>query len=133
VALRILLDTSAYSHFRRGHPGILLALQQSDEIFLNVVVFAELNAGFQDGHLQKKNLASLDEFLASPRVRLVDIDIETAGCYVAIVGTLRTNGTPIPSNDVWIAASAMRHGLQVVTTDAHYRAIPQVIVQCFTP
>jgi tRNA(fMet)-specific endonuclease VapC len=60
----------------------------------------------------------------------VDIGEETALRYAEIVGFLRSAGTPVPSNDIWIAAGAMQHGLGVLTTDAHYRRIPQVLVNC---
>jgi tRNA(fMet)-specific endonuclease VapC len=129
--VRILLDTCAYSELARAHPDIVATVSQADQIYLNTVVLGELKVGFFRGNLTAKNVAKLDEFLALPRVNLVDIDSETADCYAAIVNTLHSAGTPIPTNDVWIAASAMRHGLQVVTTDTHYRAVPQIIVRCF--
>ena len=71
------------------------------------------------------------EFLSSPRAGIVDITEETASRYAPIVNDLRAAGTPIPTHDVWIAASAMEHGLQLLTTDAHYRKVRQVFVVCF--
>jgi len=56
------------------------------------------------------------------------LDQETAARYAAILNTLRNAGTPIPTNDIWIAATAMQHGLRLLTTDAHYVKVPQVIV-----
>ena len=58
---------------------------------------------------------------------------ETARRYAVTVNVLRTAGTSIPTNDVWIAASAMQHGLRVTTTDAHYLRIPQALVDYFDP
>jgi predicted nucleic acid-binding protein len=127
----IILDPSAYSDFLRGHPAIKLALQRADEIFLNPVVLGELLAGFLRGKDEKKNRAILQEFLSSPRVKVIEIDEETSERYAAITDYLRVKGTPIPTNDLWIAASAMQHGLKVLTTDKHYLKIPHIITGYF--
>ncbi len=128
---RIMLDTSAYAAFLRGHREIKLTLQQADEIFLNPVVLGELIAGFLMGRNEKRNRAILRDFLSSARVRVVEIDEETSERYAAIVDQLRIKGTPIPTNDLWIAASAMQHGLKVLTTDKHYLEVPQIITQYY--
>lgn len=128
---RIFLDTSAYAAFMRAHPGVMQAVQQAEEIYLNTVVLGELYAGFMGGRHRQKNEAELGTFLASPRARILGMDEETAQRYAVIFQALRAAGTPIPSNDIWIAATAMQHGLRVVTTDAHYREVIQVLVDCF--
>ncbi len=130
--MRTLLDTSAYSAFMRGHPDIQHALQEADEIALTPIVLGELRAGFRHGKRRQKNEAELRTLLASPRVRVVDVDVETADRYAAILNSLWHAGTPIPTNDIWIAASAMQHGLRILTTDPHFEKIPQVLVDCFT-
>lgn len=124
---QIMLDTSAYSAFLRGNLEIRAALQQADEIYLNPVILGELLAGYIMGKREKKNRAILREFLSSPRVMIVNIDEETSDRYAAIINYLYSRGTPIPTNDLWIAASAMQHGLKVVTTDRHYLKVPQII------
>ena len=126
-----LLDTSAYSAFLRGHEGLKLALQRADRIALSPIVLGELGAGFRAGARQQKNDAELRLFLDSPRVDVVAVEAETAERYAVILHGLRLAGTPIPTNDIWIAASAMQHGLRVLTTDVHYDRIPQVIVERF--
>ena len=65
----------------------------------------------------------------SPRVSLVDVGEETAERYAVILNSLWQAGTPIPTNDIWIAASAMEYGLRVVTTDEHYDKVPQIMVE----
>jgi tRNA(fMet)-specific endonuclease VapC len=125
---RILLDTSAYSAFFRGDERTLRAVQEADEITVSPIVLGELKAGFRGGRHPKKNEAELAAFLASPRVRVVALDEETPDRYAEIVHSLRSAGTPIPTNDVWIAASAMQHGLRVATTDGHFRKVPQILV-----
>jgi predicted nucleic acid-binding protein len=125
------LDTSAYSAFMRGHGELKLALQRADRIVVTPVVLGELGAGFRAGSHRKKNEAELRRFLSSPRVDVVAMDVETAERYAVILHGLRQAGTPIPTNDIWIAASAMQYGLHVLTTDVHYDRIPQVIVERF--
>jgi tRNA(fMet)-specific endonuclease VapC len=125
---RILLDTSAYSGILRGDPRLARAMQEADEIVLNAIVLGELKAGFCRGRHRERNENELEEFLASPRTRALGLDEETADRYAVILDSLRSAGTPIPTNDVWIAASAMQHGLRVLTTDQHFRKIPQVVV-----
>ncbi|MBI4823820.1 MAG: type II toxin-antitoxin system VapC family toxin [Nitrospirae bacterium] len=128
---RIILDTSAYSAYLRGSLEIKLSIQQADEIFLNPVILGELLAGFMMGKSEKKNRAILEEFLSSPRVKVVAIDEETSERYAVIINHLRKKGTPIPTNDLWISASAMQHGLKVVTTDNHYLKAPQIITEYY--
>jgi predicted nucleic acid-binding protein len=129
--MRVLLDTSAYSAFMRGHEEIRQAIRTNEEIFLNAIVVGELTAGFIKGGRRRKNEAELRRFLASARVGLLDVTDETAERYAAILNGLWQAGTPIPTNDIWIAASAMEYGLSVLTTDQHYQKIPQIIVEYF--
>ena len=125
---RLLIDTSAYSAFMRGHPEVKLALQEADEICLNPVILGELIAGFMRGKRRRKNEGELKTFLTSARTTVLDVNEETADRYAVILNSLWKVGTPIPTNDIWIAASAMQYGLHILTTDAHYQKVTQVIV-----
>lgn len=127
---KVMVDTSAYSAFLRGNEEIKQAIMEAEEIFLNPVVLGELYAGFGMGENEKKNRDILKDFLSSPRVQVVALDEETAERYAAIVGYLQAQETPIPTNDLWIAATAMRYGLKLLTTDTHYQKVPQIIVEC---
>jgi tRNA(fMet)-specific endonuclease VapC len=126
---RILADTSAYSAFFRGHAGVKRCFQQAEEIVLTPVVLGELRAGFLCGKQVRKNDRELGMFLASDRVVVLPVDAETSERYAVILFSLRTAGTPVPTNDVWIAATAMQHGLSVVTTDRHFANIPQILCE----
>jgi len=106
-------------------------MQEADEISINVIVLGELKSGFLGGRHREKNEQELAQFLASPRARVLGIDEETADRYAVILDFLRSAGTPIPTNDVWIAASAMQYGLRVLTMDQHFRKIPQIVVDAF--
>ncbi|MBI1819019.1 MAG: type II toxin-antitoxin system VapC family toxin [Nitrospirae bacterium] len=128
---RLMLDTSAYSAFLKGNAEIKLSLQRADDVFLNPVILGELLAGFLGGKREKKNKGILQEFLSAPRVKVLNIDEETSERYAIIFNHLREHGTPVPTNDLWIAASAMQHGLKVLTTDRHYLRMPQIITEYY--
>ena len=130
---RLLLDTSGYSAFMRGRSEFVAAQQEADEVCLNPVILGELLAGFIKGKKRKKNESELKRFLQSPRVRILDVDAETAERYAVILNSLWKAGTPIPTNDIWIAATAMQHGLHLLTTDGHYQKVSQIIVDYFAP
>ena len=127
--IKVMLDTSAYSAYLRGNECVKRAIQEADEIYLNPIVLGELAAGFAHGKRERKNREILAEFLASPRVQVVPVDEETSERYAAILGYLWEKGLPIPTNDLWIAATAMQYGLKLVTTDEHFRRVPQIITE----
>ena len=130
---RVLLDTSAYSAFFRGHEGVIEAVRTADEILFSPIVLGELRAGFRGGAHRLRNERELEVFLTSSRVNTLTIDSETALRYAEIVTFLRRSGTPVPTNDLWIAASAMQSGAALLTTDAHFDRIPQVLVNFQAP
>jgi tRNA(fMet)-specific endonuclease VapC len=132
-ATSVVLDTSAYSALHRGHPGVHAALSQTEAVFLTPIVLGELRAGFRSGSFLEKNEQLLSQFIALPSVKVTRIDAETAARYAQIQHYLRKNGRPIPTNDLWIAASAMQLGARVLTTDEHFLAIPQILTLCVRP
>jgi len=130
---RIFLDTSAYSAFKRGHPQIGYRIREASEIQLNPVVLGELRAGFLKGNRLAENRAELAQFLASPRVAVVQVEEETAERYAVIFDSLRRAGTVIPTNDIWIAASAMQYGSVLLSTDPHFNAVAQIVAEILKP
>jgi len=129
----VLFDTSAYSALGRGHAGAADVAASADRIVVTPVVLGELLAGFRKGRHGRRNRDLLGKFLDSPRVEVVPVDAETAERYAVILDSLRAAGTSIPTNDLWIAASAMQHGLALVTADAHFDDVPQVLVHPLRP
>lgn len=119
---RVLLDTSAYSALRRGRNDILATIQEAEEIYVNAVVLGGLHTGFLGGARGAENRRILKRFLRAPLARH----------YAVIANDLRRAGTPVPTNDIWIAATAMEHGLEL-TTDSHYAHVRQITATLFPP
>ena len=130
---RLTLDTSAYSAFKRGHTGVVGHIRRAEEILLPSIVLGELLGGFEAGQRSRRNRDELDLFRDSPRVRLVSIGEATAERYAVIYASLRTVGQPIPTNDLWIAASAMEHGTELVTLDRDFAHVAQILVALYEP
>lgn len=130
---RLTLDTSAYAAFKRNHAEVVARLRRAREILVPTVVLGELLGGFEAGTRNRRNRDELRLFLESPRVRLVSITAETAERYAVIYVALRAAGTPIPTNDLWIAASTMEHGTELVTLDRDFGHVAQILVAVFEP
>jgi predicted nucleic acid-binding protein len=120
----VALDTNVYSGFMRGFPGPVGALRAASEIHLPLIVLGELLAGFAAGTRAGKNREELARFMASPRVSILSPDERTARHYADIFAALRARGTPIPTNDLWIAALARQHRLSLLSFDSHFGAVP---------
>lgn len=120
------LDTSAYSHFRRGNEEVAAILDRAELVGVPSITLGELRTGFLLGSNQRRNETELDAFLDSPVVEILPVDAETGRHYAEIVAELRKAGTPVPTNDIWIAAAAARNGASVLTCDDHFERIGRV-------
>lgn len=120
------LDTSAYSNFRRGNEEVAALLDRAELVGVSTIALGELRTGFALGGRRKRNEAELDAFLDNPVVEVLLVDPETSRHYAEIVAELRKAGTPLPTNDIWIAASASRSGTTVLTCDDHFERIGRV-------
>ena len=130
---RVCLDTSAYSNYRRGRPAVVNEIDRADWIGVPCVVLGEVWAGFMAGKRAERNVAELEEFLAEPIVEVLAIDADVARIYGEIVVDLRHKGRPLPTNDIWIAATAARAGASVLTFDAHFLEVDRVGAQVLAP
>ena len=119
----ILLDTNAYTAFKLGDAAVVEVVAHAERLCLNSVVLGELLGGFAAGTREAKNRAELAQFLDSPRVELLPVTAQTADSYALVYSGLRRKGQPIPTNDLWIAASALEHGAGLLTRDAHFAQI----------
>jgi tRNA(fMet)-specific endonuclease VapC len=126
VGVKLALDTNRYVDFARGEPDVIDVLETAEEILLPVIVLAELRAGFAVGSRGSVNEGSLRRFLQRPGVDVLAPDEQTTHHYAEVFRQLRQQGTPIPTNDMWIAALALQHGLVLYARDAHFDHLPQL-------
>ncbi|MFO1217256.1 MAG: type II toxin-antitoxin system VapC family toxin [Burkholderiaceae bacterium] len=119
----ILLDTNAYTAFMLGEAEIVEVVALADRLLVNCTVLGELLGGFAVGPRESRNRVELARFLDSPRVEVVPITTVTADSYAVVFAGLRRKGKPIPTNDLWIAASALEHGAALLSGDSHFRHI----------
>lgn len=124
--MRVLLDSNRYTDFARGDEGAVQCLRRATQVYVPFVVLGELRAGFLCGTRSQRNEANLTRFLATPRVGVLYADDETTHHYARLFRQLRTQGTPVPTNDLWIAALAVQHGLHLFARDRHFDHLPQV-------
>ena len=127
--MNVLLDTSAYSALQRGRQPILDVMRRSETVSVSAVVLGELYSGFRAGNRWAESTRQLAQFLSKPSVRVLNVTEETALRYAEVDVHLRRKGRPIPRNDVWVAAVALEHGLQLLTLDVHFREIPLLLIQ----
>lgn len=121
---RILIDTNAYAAFMHGDAEAEQIIEQASAVGIIVIVLGELLAGFKIGARLQENLDRLKRFLASPGVEIVVIEQSVAELYADVIAQLRAAGRPVPTNDVWIAATALARGYDLFSNDAHFRAVP---------
>ena len=120
---RLVLDTSAYSHFRTGDERVLDFIAAAESVGFPAIVLGELEAGFNLGRRGRENRATLTEFLAESFVTVLPVTPAVAHRYGRLFADLRRAGTPIPINDIWIAATALDCGGHLLTFDGDFRHI----------
>ena len=126
--MKVSLDTNAYTRLMLGHRPLADLLEYVDEIFISTVVLGELIAGFTLGNRHGENLAVLRNFLDTEVSAINDITSDVADRYALIFAALRSQGAPIPTNDMWIAAAAVETGSRLITYDTHFNKIPGIVV-----
>ncbi len=119
-------DQSRNADLARGLPEVVNPVMGADRVFLPLIVLGELRAGFQVGARSRQNERMLTRFLNSPRVRLLLPDEQTTHHYAALFAQLRRQGTPIPTNHLWIAALVIQHDLVLLARDEHFDHIAQL-------
>ena len=123
---RVVLDTSAYSRVRSGHIEVTEWVVLARVVVVPVTVLGELDAGFELGRRAPENRRVLAEFLDEPFVKVLDVTASTVRHYARIFAALRRAGTPIPINDMWIAAATLECNGHLLTFDRDYSRIPNL-------
>ncbi len=130
--MKLLLDTSGYVGFRLGIPEVVDFLSDARAILVSTVVLGELMFGFRLGTRFRKNMEELNQLLNHEAVDVVPIGEITADRYSRIAEQLKRQGTPIPSNDIWLAAQAMEQGAELVTMDRHFEKVSGLVYRLFS-
>ncbi len=129
--MKIMLDTSAYVGFKRNITEVVEIIVKSEILLFSPVVLGELMFGFRSGTKFKKNMYDLNEFLNHDVVELLDMGKITSDRYSRIATQLKQQGTPIPTNDIWIAAQSIEHGAELITSDQHFEKISGLVYTLF--
>jgi tRNA(fMet)-specific endonuclease VapC len=127
VEVRVALDTNRLTDLFQGDAQLAQKLGTCDEVWIPLFVLGEIRAGFYGGTEQHRNEILLRRLLAKPTVRVLLPRRETAEQYARLFVQLKRAGTPIPHNDLWIAALALEHDLILITRDRHFERIPQLL------
>lgn len=125
--MKRLLDTNAYVAMKRNHPGVVALVRDATELVFSTVVVGELLFGFRNGTRFSRNIKELDELLSDPRITVLDVTRATADRFGRIAAALRKAGTPIPTNDIWIAAHTFESGAELVSLDVHFEAVAGLV------
>ncbi len=125
--MKLALDANRYADLCRGNSRAVEIIEAAEEIWLPFVVVGELRAGFAVGNQGPRNEAVLRRFLLKPGVAVLYADEQTTYHYASVYRQLRKQGTPIPTNDMWIAALVLQHSLSLFDRDRHFDTLPQLL------
>ncbi len=120
----MILDTNGLSAFFDWEERVVAHLARANAVHLPVIVIGEYRFGLRRSRLRKEREPGLAEF-ARACVVLPVLEL-TALPYAAIRHELKRAGTPIPENDIWIAALAVEYSLPILSDDRHFDAVRQV-------
>ena len=126
--MKLALDTNRYVDLMRGDAEVRVLVEGARTVLVPFVVLAELRAAFAAGTLGRANERFLQRFLAKAGVEVVYATDATTHHYAALYRQLRQQGTPVPTNDLWIAALVTEHGARLCTRDAHFEKLAQLDV-----
>jgi predicted nucleic acid-binding protein len=121
--VKLALDTNAYKLLGEGDPALAENLRRAGKIGLPITVLGELWFGFMNGSKLRQNTETLERFLATPRVQVLQLDEQTARLFGEIATLLRQGGLAIQQNDIWIAALCKQHGFALATRDRGFQHV----------
>ena len=124
--MRILIDSNRFIDFCAGEMEVVDAFEQAALVVVPFIVLAEIRVGAQSIKRGDAQVRILGELLQQPGVRVVHSSDSTTHHYAALYARLRKAGTPIPTNDLWIAALAIEHSLVLYSRDAHFDLSPSI-------
>jgi tRNA(fMet)-specific endonuclease VapC len=114
----MILDTNALSAAADGNPAVITHLARANQVAIPVIVLGE----YRYGIAQSRNRAAYANWLKGLLIDCLVLDINQSAThyYAEITLELRRKGTPIPTNDIWIAALCRQHALPLLSRDRHF-------------
>lgn len=132
--MKLALDTNAYRALSEGDPRLVDDVRRAEFLGLPIIVLGELRFGFLHGSKLRENTETLERFLATPRVQILQLDEPTTHRFGEIATLLRQAGVAIQQNDIWIAALCKQHGFALATRDQGFqRVLGLEVVQVSAP
>ncbi len=125
---KVVLDTNCYSALMKGDTAVKSIIERANIVYLSAIVLGELYDGFLGGNRNKENRTLLERFLERPNCQILPVTADTSEIFATIKQNLKKSGSPIPLNDVWIAAHSLETGSLLVTYDAHFRNVSNLLV-----
>ena len=125
--MRVLIDTNMLTDLFRGKADVVYMVERASEVYIPFISMAETKAGYLCGNRVAENERILHQFLAEPGVKVSYPDQETTEVYARLFAQLRRAGTPIPTNDIWIASLGVQHHLTLLSRDEHFDKLPQLL------
>jgi tRNA(fMet)-specific endonuclease VapC len=125
--MRVAVDTNRLTDLFQGDAQLAGQMGTCEEVWIPLMALAEIKTGFYGGDRLNRNEALLRSLLARDTVGILFPGRETAEHYARLFVQLKRAGTPVPDNDLWIAALALEHDLTLITRDRHFERIPQLL------
>ena len=125
----LILDTSVIIAGFKRDPEVLASFGSAGTLYVPVTVYGEPYTGALKSATPEKKLEQLAEFMKA--AVLLDVDWSTAQHYGRLRKQLEENGTPIPENDIWIAAITVQYGHKLLSADAHFDRIGELNLESF--
>ena len=124
--MRILIDSNRFIDFCAGDAEVVDAFEQAALLVVPFVVLAEIRVGAHSIKRGDTQVRIIGELLQQHGVRVAHSTHTTAHHYAMLYARLKKAGTPIPTNDIWIAALAIEHSLVLYCRDAHFDRFPDI-------
>ena len=120
---RFLLDSSIVIDHIGGFRRLPDKVSKSEAMLFSQIAMAEIKVGFDDTRRGRREREALENFKRLPNVVEITLTSATTDLYAKVFRSLRAAGTPIPINDIWLAAQALEHGAVLVSRDRHFEAV----------
>ena len=128
----VILDSNAIIALLDGNKAVARMLANVQQVLVPAIVCGEIDAGAQgDTKRERATREAFASFLEMEQVAVLPVMRKTGEFYARIYSFLKSAGTPIPTNDIWIAACVLETGGLLITTDRHLLALPLIMAKAY--